>query len=260
MGGGADRGSHGPSVALLGSGEFEPWTDPVDRWLLDRATGDGTVLILPAASAPEGDSVFEMWANMGLTHYGRLGIGAEVVPVKTRRDAERPGMAKRLSSASMAYFSGGNPAYLAGMLRGTAFWSELLTAMARGMAYTGCSAGIACLGEVAPDSGVRDFTSRDIWKPGLGLFPQTQFGPHWDALDTYLPGLRRMIVSAVPDGWRLVAVDENTALVGDGTMWQVVGTGGVHVWEDGDWHDHAAGTSFTQPLEIALVPSETTQA
>ena len=79
----------GWSFALLGSGEFEPWTEDVDRWLLDRATGDGTVLILPAASAPEGDSVFEMWANMGLTHYGRLGIPAEVVPLKRRKDAER---------------------------------------------------------------------------------------------------------------------------------------------------------------------------
>jgi cyanophycinase-like exopeptidase len=257
---GPDRRSHGVSVGLLGSGEFEPWTDEVDRWLLDRASGDGTVLILPAASAPEGDSVFEMWATMGLTHYGRLGIPAEVVPLKTRPDAERPVLAKRLSSASMAYFSGGNPAYLAGILQGTVFWSELLTAMARGMAYTGCSAGIACLGEVAPDSAVRDFASKEIWKPGLRLFPRTQLGPHWDALDTYLPGLRRMIVSAVPDEWRLVGVDENTAMVGDGTQWQVLGSGAVHLWENGEWHDVAAGASFTRPFEIALAPSEPSQA
>jgi cyanophycinase-like exopeptidase len=260
MGGRADRGSHGVSAALLGSGEFQPWTEEVDRWLLDRATGDGTVLILPAASAPEGDSVFEMWANMGLTHYGRLGIPAEVVPLKRRKDAERPQLATRLSSASMAYFSGGNPAYLAGILRGTAFWSELLSAMARGMAYAGCSAGIACLGEVAPDSAVRDFASKEIWKPGLRLFPRTQFGPHWDALDTYLPGIRRIIVSSVPAGWRLVAIDENTAMVGDGTQWHVAGAGGVHLWEDGEWRDFAAGEAFTQPFEIALTPSETTQA
>jgi cyanophycinase-like exopeptidase len=260
MGGRADRGSHGVSVALLGSGEFEPWTEDVDRWLLDRATGDGTVLILPAASAPEGDSVFDMWANMGLTHYGRLGILADVVPLKTREDAERPQLGKRLSSASMAYFSGGNPAYLAGILRGTAFWSELLTAMGRGMAYTGCSAGIACLGEVAPDSAVRDFRSKEIWKPGLRLFPRTQFGPHWDALDTYLPGLKRMIVSAVPDEWRLLAIDEHTAMVGDGRGWHVVGVGSVHLLERGEWRDFAAGESFTHPFEITLTPSEATQA
>jgi cyanophycinase-like exopeptidase len=253
-------GSHGVSVALLGSGEFEPWTEEVDRWLLDHATGDGTVLILPAASAPEGDKVFDMWANMGLTHYGRLGIPAEVVPLKARADAERPQLAKRMSSASMVYFSGGNPAYLAGILRDTAFWSELLAAMARGMAYTGCSAGIACLGEVAVDSSVRDFTSKEIWKPGLRLFRRTQFGPHWDALDTYLPGLRRMIVSAVPEEWRLVAIDEHTAMVGDGAQWHVLGASGVHLWENGEWKHHSAGETFTEPLDISLKPSETTQA
>jgi cyanophycinase-like exopeptidase len=256
----ADGGIRSISVALLGSGEFEPWTEDVDRWLLDRATGDGTVLILPAASAPEGDNVFDMWANMGLTHYGRLGIPAEVVPVKTRRDADRPQLAERMSTASMAYFSGGNPAYLAGILRGTVFWSELLSAMARGMAYTGCSAGIACLGEIAPDSAVRDFRSKDIWKPGLGLFPRTQFGPHWDALDTYLPGLKRMIVSTVPEVWRLVAIDEHTAMVGDGARWHVIGAAGVHLWEHGEWREFAAGETFTHPFEIALAPRETTQA
>ena len=35
--------ANGLSFALLGSGEFEPWTEDVDRWLLDRATGNGTV-------------------------------------------------------------------------------------------------------------------------------------------------------------------------------------------------------------------------
>ena len=248
------------SIALLGSGEFEPWTEEVDRWLLDRATGDGTVLILPSASAPEGDKVFDNWAQMGLTHYGRLGIPAEVVPLKTRDDAERQELATMLSSASMAYFSVGNPAYLAGILLGTPFWSELLAALGRGMAYAGCSAGIACLGEVAPDSSIRDFTSKEIWKPGLRLFPRTQFGPHWDALDTYVPGLRRMFMAAVPEEWRLLAIDEHTAVMGDGAEWHVVGAGGAHVRENGASTDFAPGDSFTAPFEIVLTPSETTQA
>src|SRR6266700_6484249 len=114
------------SIARLGSGEFEPWTEPVDRLMLDRATGDGTVLILPAASAPEGDRVFDMWANMGLTHYGRLGIRAEVVPIKSRDDADQLEFVSLLERASVAYFSGGNPAYLASILQGSAFWNAVL--------------------------------------------------------------------------------------------------------------------------------------
>jgi cyanophycinase len=246
------------SIALLGSGEFEPWTEDVDRWLLERATGDGSVLILPAASAPEGDAVFDMWANMGLTHYGRLGIPADVLPLKTRADAERPGLASRLSSASMVYFSGGNPAHLAGLLEDTPFWSGVRSAMARGMAYTGCSAGIAALGERAVDSAIRDFTSSELWKPGL--FPKTQFGPHWDALDTYVPGLRRMFGAAIPAEWRLLAVDEHTAVVGDGNEWHVVGAGGAALRENDAWRTFRAGDTFTERFDISLSPIQSAQA
>jgi cyanophycinase-like exopeptidase len=245
-----------PSLALLGSGEFEPWTEAVDRWLLDRATGDGTVLILPAASAPEGDSVFDRWADMGLAHYASLGIPAEVLQLKTRSDASRPEFAERLSSASMAYLSGGNPAYLAAILSGTPFWSELLAALGRGMAYTGCSAGIACLGELAVDSSVRDFTSEELWKPGLRLFPRTQFGPHWDALDTYVPGLRQRFIAAVPEEWRLLGIDERTAVTGDGSDWLVLGSGGAHLRTGGEWRSFPAGERFTEPFEISLTPTE----
>jgi cyanophycinase-like exopeptidase len=256
----SDEPSSPLSIALLGSGEFEPWTEPVDRWMLGRATGDGTVLILPAASAPEGDAVFDRWADLGLRHYERLGVPAEVVPLKTRADAERPEVGRRLTSASMAYFSGGNPAYLSGVLMGTPFWNELLVALGRGMAYTGCSAGISCLGEQAVDSAVGDFSSKEIWKPGLRLLPRTQLAPHWDALNRYLPGLQRMIGASVPREWRLLAVDEGTAVAGDGTEWRVFGAAGAHLRDGGSWRHVPSGTSFTEAFEIALTPSHTTQA
>src|SRR5262245_63445341 len=54
---------------LLGSGEFEPWTHDVESRVLAEASGDGSVVILPTASAPDGDAVFDRWAKMGLDHY-----------------------------------------------------------------------------------------------------------------------------------------------------------------------------------------------
>ncbi|MCI4354661.1 MAG: Type 1 glutamine amidotransferase-like domain-containing protein, partial [Thermoplasmata archaeon] len=138
--------------ALLGSGEFEPWCAEVDRWLLDRANGDGRVLVIPTASAPESDEVFDGWVAKGLDHYASLGIPAEAVQLRTREDAEREDLAAMLEGASVAFFSGGNPAYLSATLRGTSFWAALRAAKARGLGYAGCSAGIACLGSLAPDS------------------------------------------------------------------------------------------------------------
>jgi cyanophycinase len=247
-----------PSFALLGSGEFEPWTDVVDWWLLERAAtsgaGGGRVLILPTASAPEGDAVFDRWASMGLDHYRAATIPADVVAIKTRADAERPEHVARLSDASLVFFSGGNPAYLAEVMAGSAFWSELLTALERGVAFAGCSAGMACLGEVAPDSAAASLDGGNLYRPGLRLFPKMYFGPHWDMLDTFVPGLRQMIVSSVPAGCRLLAIDERTAVVGDGVTWKVLGSGKAALLEDGRWGEFGPGESFAAGM-LANAPA-----
>ena len=63
--------------ALLGSGEWQPWTDEVDRWLLERTTGDGTVLVLPTASAPEGmEKTSHQTRSPGGTMPARMMVGA----------------------------------------------------------------------------------------------------------------------------------------------------------------------------------------
>lgn len=236
-------------MGLLGAGEFEPWAEEVDRWLLERArTGDGRVLVLPTAAAAEGDDVFDTWAEMGLAHYRRLGAPAEVVPLKTREDAERADLAARLETASMAFFSGGNPAYLADVLEGSAFWKALVAALDRGLAYAGCSAGVAHLGDVAPDTTVEELSERIFRRPGLRLFPGWLFGLHWDALDEYRPGLRDFICGWLPAGARMLAIDERTAVVGDGATWRVMGAGRASLLDDGAWREFRAGESFAAPL------------
>jgi cyanophycinase len=231
------------AFALLGSGEFDPWTAPVDAWLTRDAAPGSRVLVIPTACAAEGDDVFDSWASKGLDHYASLGIPAEVLPLKTREDAARDDLVAALKGASVAYFSGGNPAYLARVLIDTPFWCALREAMTRGLAYGGCSAGVACLGDRAPDSVRRNFDEQ-LWQPGLGVFPGCSFGPHWDALDRFVPGLRDFIVASVPEGTTLVAIDENTAMMGDGAHWRLAGVGSVHVLSDGEWTEHAPNSSF----------------
>jgi len=247
-----------PVFALLGSGEFAPWTTTIDNWLLERTAGDGRILILPTASAPEGPAVFDRWARKGLDHYERQGHRAEVVPLKDRADATDPDVVGRLRGASVAFFSGGNPAYLAATLEGTPAWSAILDGIAQGMAYAGCSAGVACLGEGAPDSSQRDPEAAPggIMRPGLELFPATYFMPHWDALNSYIPGLRELLRGAVPGGRRMVTIDENTAMVGDGAEWSVRGSGAVGVVHEGAERTYSAEVAFVEDLtpQIAAGP------
>lgn len=229
-------------LGLLGSGEFEPWAEEVDRSLLAGAR-QGPVLVLPTASAPEGDEVFDRWARHGLEHYARQAVEADVLPLRTRDDAERPDLAGRIGDAAMVFFSGGNPSYLASVLAGTRCWSAIVEGLESGLAYGGCSAGAAALGE------------RTTWRlrldplgPGLALFPGTNIVPHWDAIDRLGPGRRERVVASLGADARLVGIDERTAMVGDGREWSVIGAGGVHVLESGRWSDHPAGSAFDLDL------------
>jgi cyanophycinase len=233
------------NLGLLGSGEFEPWAEEVDRRLL-AAARPGPVLVLPTASAPEGDEVFDRWGRQGVEHYARQAVEAEVLPLRTREDAERSDLAARIGNAAMVFFSGGNPSYLASVLAGTRCWTAILDGLGSGLAYGGCSAGAAALGE------------RTTWRlqlealgPGLALFPETNIAPHWDAIDRFGPGRRERITASLGTDARLIGIDERTAMVSDGGEWSVIGDGDVHVLENGRWMDHPAGSTFDLDMGAA---------
>jgi cyanophycinase len=232
--------------SLLGSGEFQPWSEPVDRRLVGEADGDGRVLILPTASAPEGKDVFERWGSLGMAHFSRLDIPAEVLDLKVREDTNDPRILERLEGASAVYFSGGNPAYLSAVLAESEFLEALLKQLDRGMAYIGCSAGVACLNEITFDSDTTDLDQ--VFKPGLNLIPRTIFAPHWDIVDTWMPGASEFLVAAAPEGFTFIGLDEDTAMVGGGSTWEVVGRSGIHVRKDDGWVTHRDGDRFELPL------------
>ena len=233
-----------PAYGLLGSGEFEPWAEEVDRWLIDHSrTGSDRVLVLPLASAPEGDDVFNRWGNMGLEHYRRMGLSPEVIPLKTREDAESEELAARVQGAAEVFFSGGNPAYLVRVLNDSRFWNALTNAVAAGTAMGGCSAGASFLGKTAPDSSIRKL-SPEIWSPGLAYFENVEFMPHWDAVERYMPGMQKFILESIAPDAVYVLIDEETGIVGDGEEWTVMGRGNVTVGRADDDRTFSAGDTF----------------
>jgi cyanophycinase len=237
------------TYALLGAGEFENWHSDVDHELLEGR--EGSVLVLAAASAPEGDDVYRSWADKGLSHYQAHGIPVRAPALRTREDAHDPLIVAELDEAAAVFFSGGNPAYLASVLRDSPFWMRLQERIADGsVAYAGCSAGIACLSDPTFDSASDD--PEHVWAPGLGYFPTIMFGPHWDIVETWIPGAHDFIAAAAPTGGYLVAIDEQTALVGDGSGWRVHGAGGVYLYQDGaQVGEHRDGDRFTLEMPVA---------
>lgn len=224
-----------PLFALFGSGEFLPWAGDVDRRLIDagsaHAAGRRRVLVVPTACAPEGDSVFARWSAMGLDHYRGLGADPEALPLKVREDAERPEIVEAVPGAALIFFSGGNPAYLARTLTATAFWAAVQAAVQAGTVLAGSSAGISFLGPLTFDPAAagsrapRGQPGPRTWVEGIGLFPKALFGPHWDAVDRWRPGATTQMLQAVPEGCGFLGIDEDTAALGDGRSWELLGRG-----------------------------------
>jgi cyanophycinase len=218
------------TYAFLGAAEFEDWHIDIDRSLLEGRSGP--VLVLATASAPEGDDVYQGWVDKGLKHYADAGIEAVSPSLLTRDDAGDPRIVADVDRAAMVFFSGGNPAYLAKVLAGSPVWQRITDRVADGsLAYAGCSAGVACLSDPTFDSNTED--PEHVWAPGLGYFPAV------------------FITAATPAGGTLVAIDEQTALVGDGGRWSTHGAGGVYVHHDGAWvGEYRAGDNWELTMSL----------
>jgi cyanophycinase-like exopeptidase len=231
--------AEGRTFLLMGSGEFEPWSEEVERAALQGARGDGSVAIVPTASFPDGQAIFERWGTLGLAHYEAMGVTASVVPIRDRSDAMREELASQVADASMVFFSGGKPRYLAEVIGGTPVWDGVLTALDRGAVFVGCSAG-AMIASHASDGKER---LGGAWLLGLGLIANMSFGVHWDKV-RYIPGMRPFLMRRVRrDGW-FVGIDERTAILGDGNRWTVFGNRTAMVRGMGRTRSFRAGESF----------------
>jgi cyanophycinase len=208
---------------LLGAGEFLPWSEDVERHCLGLTQRRGPIAVLPTASAPEGDAVFERWGRIGLDHYAQLGLDARVVNLKTREDAFDPEIIAAIEAASMVFFSGGNPSFLARTLDGTPLLDALTQGIADGMVFAGCSAGAMVAGARVGSTAGPGFRSA-----GLGLVAHVRFGVHWNRVPG-LPGLKRFMTAGSEGTDAFVGIDEMTAIAGNGVRWRVFGAGRVEV-------------------------------
>jgi cyanophycinase len=179
------------------------------------------VAIVPTASQPDGEAVFARWLAMGVEHFARLGARAEPVALRTRADAEDPALAETLGRADFVYLSGGKPAYLGDVLRGTACWAAIASVYSRGGVIAGCSAGAMVLGE-----SMFDFRRGLSLSPALGLVPNLAIIPHFDEIPLRIGDLVGRVTACTASSNLVVAgIDGATALVGSGGEWKVAGRG-----------------------------------
>ena len=221
--------SIGP-LALVGSGEYTPAMDVVDRHLLEQCAGS-TVLLIATACAPEGLDVMERWEEMGRAHFARLGVAASPLRICDANDANRPEVAARIAEADFVWFSGGRAAYLAQAFHETSAWRALTDANARGAVVAGASGGLGVLnahlaGLPAPSQSAEGMEGPN----GLGLATPVRAMAHFDRMEARRPEMVDQLRGRLALEQVLIGVDEDTACIWSSGAWVAMGRGTVNVF------------------------------
>lgn len=215
-------------IALLGSGEYLPVMDEIDRRLLASVSDRGRaprVVCLPTAAGQEGEETVNRWSRMGEEHFQGLGAQVQALPIIDRTSADDPEFEKAMESADLIYFSGGSPLYLFETMKDSLSWAAAQSAWDRGAVYAGCSAGAMILAKRLPN-----FRRAGVGTvPGFGLLEAEFVMPHFDHAGPW-KFMMDLVRRQLKDGQYMLGIDEDTALVGRiGGEWKAFGKSRVHV-------------------------------
>lgn len=216
-------------LALIGSGEYLPPIEAVDRELIARLGSPVRVACLPTAAGQEGAERIAYWSQLGIDHFKRLNVPVTSLPVIDKASANDPSFVQEVSRSNFIYLSGGKPDYLYETLQRSSVWEAIQTVLAQGGLLAGCSAGAMIMGER-----LFGFTRGG---PGFSLLPRIVIVPHYDEIPEYIV---KPLVHFIEKDMTVVGVEGSTALVKTGEQYEVLGSGGVTVW------DRRRQTRFTQ--------------
>ena len=216
-------------IVLVGSGEFTPTMDDVDREILAGIRKPrARVAIVPTASGLE--ETPQSWSEMGASHFAALGAEGVPVMVLRREDAHERRWVDALRDVDWIFFSGGRPQHAIAVLEGTPFWEAVLRRHRAGAVLAGSSAGAMMLGEksYAPDDMDENGLPRHIsMRDGLGVLSGHFVIPHFDLLSRFPTERVGAWTALWPPGFRGLGIDEDTALIEGSGGWTVRGRGRV---------------------------------
>ena len=222
-------------IALVGGDEFKPGCEEMDRALL-HATGveHPSLLVVPTAAAGENPS---RAASNGIAYFASLGANASALMVLDAAQAKNEELLSPVDSADAIYLTGGSPSHLLDTLAGSPLLRKLREAIDRGAVVAGSSAGAMVMGSWMRFRG---------WSEALGILPGVATLPHHERSDP--DATARELADMGPPGVAVLGIDGKTCCLGSPSQWDVLGTGGVTVYQRGRWRRYDSGEVLTLDL------------
>lgn len=224
-------------IALVGGDEFRAGCEPMDGEILAAAGASRPkVLIVPTAAARQNPA--KAAAN-GVSYFEGLGADADSLMALDSNDAGDDGLVARVAWADVVYLTGGDPAHLLDVLRGSRLLDAITAAVAGGAVLVGSSAGAMVLGSWMRYGGIR---------PALGLLDGLAVLPHHERSSPDV--VTDELAEAAYPGGPVLGLDAGVACLGGKDGWRVVGNGSVVLYFQGTWRRFQASEAV--PLDIGF--------
>ena len=226
-------------VALVGSGEYLPQMQELERQLLNAGNSNRFVQI-PTAAGRESQNRLKFWEELGQAQAERIGAEAIFLPIFNREDALNPEFAKLIDGAGLIYLSGGDPHYLASTLLDTPVHQAIIANWQRGASLAGCSAGAMALGPDIPHFR----RPKADGEMGFGVAKHIRTIPHYNKFFGWVPEFAAQKFLQAPPEICVIGIDEFTAIVSDDLEnWKVLGEGRLHLLKGRNSGVYEAGVS-----------------
>ena len=214
--------------------------------MLASAAGPGPAFVVPTAAARQKP---EQSVAHATAWFRRLGVEIDELPVLKRADAKSAALAERARAGGLFYLVGGDPGWVAEVLRGSPVWAAIFEAWRGGAAVAGSSAGAMalCSHTLVRAKWPNHVNRRPV--DALGLLAKTAVLPHFD---TFGHKWVESAQAAAPE-LRLLGVDERSAAVWDGAAWVAAGPGAVTIIDGSMVARFTSGervTGLRQPARI----------
>ena len=160
--------------------------------------------------------------------------------------------AKAIHGATGVFFTGGNQARLAGVLRGTALGERITRMYHQGVLVGGTSAGASVVSEHMVALGTSGETPKQRMASlaqGLGLLPDVVVDQHFAQRGRF--GRLLSLVAASPSLLGMGVDEDTSAIVRDETVMDVYGRGAVFLAEADAAVTNAYAARGTEPILIS---------
>lgn len=213
-------------LIIIGGGEDKTGDRDILKAVAERSKGGRLVIATVASHEPDGyfDAYRTAFEPLGVTDLAELYLN-------TRSDALNPEVAAVMEGASGVFFTGGDQLRIASQIGDTPVEQAIRALRARGGVVAGTSAGASAMSETMLVAGPGRETYRIgelHMAPGLGLMSDVIIDQHFAER-----GRHGRLVGAVAHNPRILGlgIDEDTAIVVSGNGFEVIGSGGVHVFD-----------------------------